>query len=125
MKINVTAVNMKMTPDVSAYLDKKLQSIERLFTKHSDDGILQVELGKDSNHHQNGDVYEAKALLRGGGHEHIAKAEGSSLFAAIDQLKDELSEELSKEKDKYMTEERKGGRSVKELLRSWWPFGGE
>ena len=123
MKTNVTAVNMKLTEDVSAYLDKKLSHIEKLLTGHASDAVLNIELGRTTNHHQSGDVYEAKAQLHAMGHQHALSVTESSVFAAIDRLKDELSEELSKEKDKEITMIRRGGRAVKGLLRSLWPFG--
>lgn len=123
MKINVTAVNMKLTPDVSAYLDKKLQSIEKILNSHGADAILNVELGKSTMHHQTGDVYEAKAQLRAMGHDHAVEVNASSIFAAIDLLKDDLTSEMTKEKDKQITLVRRGGRAVKGLLQSLWPFG--
>lgn len=122
MKVNVQAHGITLTPDIYEYLDKKLAHIEKLLGPDSS-AIAHVEVGKTTNHHKTGNLFEAKIQLRIAGREFTGHASGESVYAAIDILKDEISAELSNHKDKKLTRIKNGGRAVKNLMRRMWPFG--
>lgn len=123
MKLNVKAENITLTPDVYSYLEKKLANVEKILEGDSA-AFAQVEIGKSSRHHKTGNFFEARIQLHYSGQDITVQALGESVYAAIDGMKDELSRELTSLKDRHVTQGRKGGRRIKELLRSVWPFGG-
>ena len=120
MRINVNAANIKLTPEIYAYLNKKLAHVEKLV---DGDAVLHVELGKTTRHHQSGSFYEAQIQLHTHGRDVTSRAEEESLYAAIDVMRDEITRELTQEKEKRLTLMRRGGRMVKATLRKLWPFG--
>ena len=54
MNINIKATNIDLTSEIRDYLNKRLSSLEKLLPTDKETNIF-VELGKESNHHQNGD----------------------------------------------------------------------
>ncbi len=122
MKINVTADNITLTPDIYEYLDKRLSHLERIL---GDDtaAMASVEVGKSTQHHKTGSFFEARIQLHVSGRDFTAEASGESVYAAIDAMKDEITRELTAHKDKQLTQVKKGGRQFKNLLRKMWPFG--
>ena len=123
MNINVTGENITLTPDIYAYLDKKNAHIEKILGADAPGASGQIEIGKASQHHKTGVLFEARITLRAGGRDFTAAAEGESLYGAIDAVKDELCRELTSHKDKQLTLVKRGGRTVKTMLRRLWPFG--
>lgn len=123
MKINITAVRMDLTPSISEYVDKKISSLEKLIPPGDTSAIVHVELGRETRHHQQGDIFFAKAQLHVAGRDIIGEERAETLYAAIDMLRDELTKQLTDHKDRQITRERKGGRTLKTMLQRMWPFG--
>ncbi len=84
-----------------------------------------IEIGKSSRHHKTGNFFEAKIQLHFSGKDISASALGESVYAAIDGMKDELARELTNIKDKHLTQVKKGGRTIKQVLKRVWPFSKE
>ena len=55
MKINIKTTNLTLTPDISAYLEKRLSAFEKLTSHEFESAIVDVEIGRTSAHHQTGD----------------------------------------------------------------------
>lgn len=123
MKLNVKAENITLTPDIYSYLEKKLAPIEKILEGDTA-AHANIEIGKSSRHHKTGNFFEARIQLHFSGQDITTQALGESIYAAIDGMKDEITRELTSKKDKQLTQVKKGGRRIKELLRSVWPFGG-
>lgn len=116
MKINVKAQQITLTPAISDYLTKRLASVKKFLGSIDDAAIAQVEVGKTTKHHKSGDYFIAEIHLRAWGKDFTAKATESDLYAAIDKMKDELVGEITAHKDKKVTNERTGNRTIKDLL---------
>ena len=71
-------------PDIESYLDKKMESIEKIIDPNDTSIYCQVELGKTTNHHKSGDIYRAEINFKGGQFE---PCQNKSLTAAIDLAK--------------------------------------
>ncbi len=116
MKIQTTANNIELTPEINSYLEKRLGSVEKLL-KNSMSALADVKLGRDTNHHKNGEVYAVEINLVSDGQTFFAKTEQESLFAGIDIAKDELVSVLKNRKEKKDTVWKKGKQSIKKMLR--------
>lgn len=122
MRTNIKATGINLTPAISDYLGEKLSHLER-FLDASDESLLaNVELGKTTQHHKHGEVFRAEIKLHGAGQDFYAVAHESDLYAAIDKLKDEIIAEIKSRREKKSTLLRRGGRKIKNMLRSLNPW---
>lgn len=118
MKIKITTTNIELTSAIESYVDEKIKSIEKFALPHeSEEPIVEVEIGKTTNHHASGDVFRAEANLRVRGKHFRVTSEKDDLYAAIDEMRDELMRVLSSHKDKTRTLFRKGAAAIKDMLR--------
>lgn len=118
MKIKITTTNIELTNAIESYVEEKIRSVEKFAISHeSEEIIVNVEIGKTTNHHQSGDVFVAEANLRVRGKHFRATSEKSDLYAAIDDMRNELVRELSSHKEKTRTLVRKGAGLIKDMLR--------
>lgn len=118
MKTKITATNMDLTSAIEAYVDEKIASIEKFAIPHEKEELfVEVEVGKTTNHHENGDVFRAEANVRVRGKHFRAVSEKSDLYAAVDDVKDQLIRELNSYKGKERSLARKGAAMIKDLLR--------
>lgn len=97
MQIIVSGKGVELTGAIEEYVAKKLSSLEKFFN-----GIIRADvvLGKITNHHQKGDIFFAECKLEVPGNDLFAKKEASSVYEAIDFLRDYLEVELKKHKVK-------------------------
>ncbi len=119
MNINIKATNIELTPAISDYVDKKINSIYKYLQddQSGPDIVAQVEVGKTSNHHKTGEIFKAEVHITGGGLNLYAMAETEDLYASIDEVKDEISNELKRNKEKRFVLARRGGQLVKDMMR--------
>jgi ribosomal subunit interface protein len=118
MKIKITTPNIDLTHAIESYVEEKMRSVEKFAIPHqSENPIMEVEIGKTTNHHQSGDVFRAEVNMRVRGKHFRATSEGSDLYAAIDDVRNELVRELSSHKDKTRTLVRRGAGMIKNMLR--------
>jgi ribosomal subunit interface protein len=116
MRINEKGTNMPITPGIRDYLYKKLAHIEKFIDTKDESAMCDVELGKTSNHHKNGDVFRTEINLNLKGKSFRAVSEMDDLFASIDIAKDEMVRELQSNKDKRVSALRRGGAKLKRLI---------
>lgn len=120
MRINEKGTNMDITPVIKDYLYKKLEHLEKFINLADDSVLCEVELGKISQHHKNGEVFRTEINLQVGGKNFRAVSEMDELFASIDIAKDEMVRELQVSKDKRVSLMRRGGAKVKQLIKGLW-----
>ncbi len=117
MKINEKGTNMVMTGEIKDYLYKKLAHLEKFIDSADGSVLCEVELGKISQHHKNGDVFRTEINLHIAGKNLRVESEMDDLFASIDIAKDEMVRELQSNKDKKVSLLRRGGVKVKNILK--------
>ena len=116
MKINIKATGIELTPAISAYVEKKISSIEKFGGKATNATAL-VEVGKSTRHHKSGDVFRAEVHITGGGLDLYAVSETNDLYAAIDIVKDEIVHNMLQLKGKRETLARKGAGLMKNMMK--------
>ena len=124
MKINIKATNISLTPAISEYIEKKINTLNK-FYKEDEEIIINVEVGKTTEHHKSGDIFRAEIHIRSRGNEYYASAETEDLYATIDQVKNNIVRELTSTRKRAMRLIRKGGSGIKNILRGVSDIGGK
>lgn len=124
MNIHVKTKNLTITPDIQDYLDKKIESLDKLIDPFDTSVSCQVELGRASSHHKSGDIFRAEINLQMEGKQFRAVSEHETLMAAMDEAKDEILQELKSYKSKRTTLVRRGGAAIKNMIKGIGSFGG-
>ena len=114
MQILITGRGVDLTEAIQSYVDKKLNGLEKFLP-----GIIRAEVivAVESQHHHKGEKFLAECKLEVPGNSVFAKKEATTLYEAIDMLKDQLEAELKKHKVKLegnLKLRRTAGRSNKE-----------
>ena len=117
MDINIKATNIKLTPDISDYLDKRFRTLSKYINHEDTSVLLSVEVGKTTDHHLSGDIFRAEINLHISGADFRAVSEQGTLYSAIDDAKDEMTRELRRHKRKRLHLMRRGGARVKAFIR--------
>jgi putative sigma-54 modulation protein len=120
MRTNIKATGIELTPAITSYVEKKIGGIEKYFG--GTDPVVQVEVGKSTQHHKNGPIFRAEVRVSGAGLNAYAASEQTDLYAAIDVVKDDIIQKLTHEKGKRDTMMRRGGRMMKNMMRGMNPF---
>lgn len=118
---NIKTTNIELTPEISDYLDKRLQAVEKLIDPEDTSAMFDVEIGKTTEHHQSGNIFRAEINLHIAGKQMRASAEEETLFNAIDKAEKEMVKELRRYKGKRLRFIRKGGAKLKNLIRALYP----
>lgn len=103
MKIEISSKNFDLTPSITQYIEEKLGLIEKHIQKLELEGDLhlKVHVGRTTEHHNKGEVYEASADLPVPGTNLRAEDSSEDLHAAIDAIRDNLEREIEKYKAKH------------------------
>lgn len=117
MKMNIKATGINLTPEISTYAQKRLSKVGKYLTQR--DPVMNVELGKVTQHHRQGEIFRAEVRITGGGADYYVAKESADLFSAIDEVKDEIIQEVAKDKDKRTSLMRRGGRMFKDMVRGF------
>jgi len=118
MKFSIKTKNFESTEEIENYLDKKLKSLEKFLSSFNRDLVkVEVEIGRTTKHHQAGDIFRAEINLSINGKLFRVESEQESLYAAIDEVRDDLEREIKKFKEKRETIFIRGARSIKKKLK--------
>jgi ribosomal subunit interface protein len=119
MNIHIKTIGISLTPSISDYVNKRLESTER-FLVNDPSADCAVEVGKSTKHHKNGDVFRAEIHIVAAHRDIYAKSEQSDLYAAIDAVRDEVMHRLTSDKGKRLSRIRRGGTVVKNMIKGLW-----
>ncbi len=115
MNINIKATNIELTSAISDYVNKKVQSLSKLFKTESPE--IKVEVGKTTQHHKNGELYRAEFRINDGATSLYAESVESDLYSAIDIVREEVARKFIELKKRKQTLFTRGARSVKKMLK--------
>jgi putative sigma-54 modulation protein len=106
MKLNIKATNLELTPKLKAYVQKKIDMLDKYFGKLKVINA-RVEISKTTNHHLKGEIYRAEVNFSIGGDLLRVEKTEKDLFKAIDKVKDHLELVIKKYKDKKIDRSKK------------------
>lgn len=117
MRVNIKATNTTLTPAINEYLNKKMEHVEKFVDKRDESLMCDIEVGKTTSHHQNGEIFRAEINCSVKGKMLRAVAEEADLYAAIDIVQADIIREIKTTKEKKMAFVRRGGAKLKNLLK--------
>lgn len=115
MNIRTNTHGIELTPSISAYIEKKLITIERLLQDVPPETLIEVEIEKDSKQRK-GQGFKAEINILLPNKRLFASADHDDLYAAIDEAKDEILSELKKQNVKKRDIARRSAARVKQLF---------
>ena len=123
MNINIKTIGISLTPSISEYINKRMESAKR-FLENDPSAICNFEVGKTTQHHKRGDIFRAEAHIVAAKRDIYAESEQSDLYTAIDAVRDEVMHRLTSDKGKRLSRIRRGGTAVKNMIKGLWPWKG-
>jgi ribosomal subunit interface protein len=116
LQIDVKATNLDLTDEISSYLEEKLQMLNKQFDFEKDAVYVRAELVDNVGYADSEKQFRAEANLDSGTIHLRAEGEGSTLHAAMDEMKSDLLRRVIDIRQKEIDVERKGGVEAKEML---------
>lgn len=114
MRIIIKTKDLTITPEIKNYLDKKLQSLQRFLNNFNQNLIIaEIEIGRATTRHQTGPFFRTEINFCLNGKMLRVEAKAGSLYAAIDEARDDLEREIKRFKKKKETIRIRGARSIK------------
>lgn len=120
MQINFKGTNYELDAEVSERTQRKIEGLKKFLGKGAENARAYVDLGKETEAHQNGKIWRADINFDVDGTRFYAKAVDETLENAIDVAVRELASELRTARKKQITLFRKGGGAFKQLSRQIW-----
>ena len=120
---NIKGTKIDLTPAITDYVKKRLSALSKVISAEDTSARADIEVGKRTIHHKEGDLFFAEVNLHLAGRDFRAVSEQADLYTAIDEAKDEIIREVVNHKDRERTLIRRGGAIVKDLMRGVTDFG--
>ncbi|TSC53607.1 MAG: ribosomal subunit interface protein [Parcubacteria group bacterium LiPW_39] len=118
MRLIIKSKDLKIPEAAKDYLQKKLETLKKFFKNFNPELIkVEVELGRTTRRHKEGDIFRAEVNLSINGRLFRAESERSDLYAAIDEVRDDLEREIKSFKTKKETIFIRGARSITKKFR--------
>lgn len=119
MDIRIKTNDYEITPEVSAYLDERIATLEKFILGDADTTRCEVELGRDAGRPRHGaNIWFAEIhIISPGSTRVFARNNAESVNAAIDDVKEEVERQLRREKKLHIRVMRKTGAAVKSWMR--------
>jgi ribosomal subunit interface protein len=121
--MNIKVTNFSLGDTTRNYLNEKLKHLNKFMDINSPNVILDVEIGRTTEHHHKGEIYKAEFNLNNSGEHYFAREESEDVLSSIDMAIDDLLKQLRRGKDKKETLFKRGGRQIKNMLRRFNPRG--
>lgn len=115
-RIRTKATNIDITPKLEALLEQKFAPLGRLIDERANT-FCEVELERETEHHQSGKIFRAEINLTVNGKLHRAEATEEQIEQAIDTIRNELRNELQHAYGKRQSMWKKGRQAIKDMLR--------
>ena len=122
MNIKIQATNLELTSAIKQYVEKRLALLERLLGAGNTSVRVEVEVGKISRHHKQGEVFMAEINIYSPIQDFRVVSEQEDLYTAIDDAKEEIEREIVSYKDKKRTLFRRGAVIVKDIIKGFGKF---
>ena len=114
MRLQVSSNGFVFTPAVKKYLSNKLGKVEKLSKRFGSNFLFEVSISRIA-HRRRGENLELVLNLRLPKKIIRSHERGADIFALIDAVEAEISRQLKTEKEKSLTEVRKGARKAKTI----------
>ncbi|MCH8048589.1 HPF/RaiA family ribosome-associated protein [Patescibacteria group bacterium] len=110
MRIEIHYTKFQGTPNITAYVRKRLGFLEKALKRFEkrEEVLVLVELARVTAHHKKGDVFYAEAVIEIPGKPMRATFTGSDIRVAITKVEAKLKRELRQDKGRILTRIKRG-----------------
>ena len=115
MKTIIKATNLTLTDKIKGYVDTKIGELDKYLSEGTF-AEARVELQYATLKSQSNGIFRAEVNIKVPGKLLRAEAEGATVYAAIDLVKDEVQRELREYKNRRQDLRRRGLRSLKKRM---------
>lgn len=119
MKTEIKVTGFELTPAISSYVADKMVQIDKFVDPTDESAFAEIEIGKTTSHHRQGDFFRAEINLRLAGQKLRVQEELEDLYAALDKVKDDLVRQITSRSAKKQTLFRRGARKFKDFVRGF------
>ena len=122
MRYNLQGTHIELTPAITQYVSKRMRSFHKVLDMSDTSIYADVEVGRTTNHHQNGELFRAEIQLYLAGGNLRAVAVRHDLYAAIDEVRDIMMRDIRRHYERRTKRARDGARRLKRELREAYAF---
>ncbi len=122
IKKTVTLRGVETNQEIEKQINKITRNLERYVYDGDGSAIVDIDVGRATNHHRSGEIFEARVNFRA---EHIdisARSTGETPVQALDEIKRELASALQKQKKKKSHFTRRSALRVKNFFKGVYNF---
>ena len=119
MQIHFKGTNYELPSRVTALARRKVEALGKYLGRDREYARAYIDLGKESEAHQNGKFWRTDINLDADGNRFYAKAVEESIEKAIDRAVSELTSEIKTARKRQQSLVRKGGGVIKSLMRGF------
>lgn len=117
MQIDFKGTNYELQSEITALAQKKVETLGKYLGRDRDNARAYIDLGKESEAHQNGKFWRTDISVDSEGTRFYAKAVEDSMEKAIDKAVAELGTEIRRTRRREQSLVRKGGGVIKSWMR--------
>lgn len=117
MRYNLQGTHIELTPAITGHVAKRMRSLHKVLDLSDSSIYSDVEVGRTTNHHQNGELFRAEIQLYLAGGNLRAVAVKHDLYAAIDEVRDIMMRDIRRHYERRTKRARDGARQFKRELR--------
>ncbi|MFA6603476.1 MAG: ribosome-associated translation inhibitor RaiA [Patescibacteria group bacterium] len=99
MQVDIKATGMELTDALRAFVQEKIDMLDAKTVRFGDVVRAEVEVGRTTAHHKNGEVYRAEIHVRLPGKVVYVESSDEDLYVAINQARKEAEREIIEYKD--------------------------
>ena len=115
MQFHINTKNTELPDGLRRFIEEKIGELQRFLPVSADEIQAWVEVGKITNHHEHGNIFEAKIDLGIPGQTFRAEITSEDINSAVLEARDELQREIRRFKEKHTDQQRKGMRMWKKF----------
>ncbi len=98
-------MNIELTDAIRTYVEEKFSTLEKYDHQIQ---LIEVDVGKNTNHHQKGDVFVCSATIKIPSDVLKIERDAEDLYKAIDKVKDHFRETLAQRKERLVDAHKRG-----------------
>jgi putative sigma-54 modulation protein len=120
MQINLQSKNIELTEAIRDYVLKRVTNLEKFLSNietNKGEARVNFEIVKTTNHHKAGEIFHADCNINIAGNKFYGSSDHEDLYSAIDEVKERLFNDIQKNKDRKQTLFKRGGSSIKKMLK--------
>ena len=100
IKLNIKGTNFDLNNRTRELLDNQVSKFKKFIPDQIPEAILDVELAKTTNHHEQGKIYKAEYNLKYGKFYDRSESTQEDMYSAIELAGDELIIQIKKNQNK-------------------------